>query len=165
MSTQNLSKKVFVSALVAIPFPFILAWALEQASALPGNISASAYISGEQGPSYYVLAWALTTLACALSSLFTAGASTASSVASNNAGGESDEDSGPEGKETGTVKWFNVNKGFGFITTAAGDDIFVHFRSIRGRGRRSLRQGQDVRFDISEGDKGLQADNVSVLDK
>jgi CspA family cold shock protein len=56
-----------------------------------------------------------------------------------------------------------VNKGFGFITTEAGEDIFVHFRSIRGRGRRSLRQGQKVRFDISNGEKGLQADNVSVI--
>jgi CspA family cold shock protein len=61
------------------------------------------------------------------------------------------------------VKWFNVNKGFGFITTEEGDDIFVHFRSIQGRGRRSLRQGQSVRFDTSMGDKGKQADNVSVV--
>ncbi|MCH2159422.1 MAG: cold shock domain-containing protein [Oleiphilaceae bacterium] len=49
------------------------------------------------------------------------------------------------------------------MTTESGDDIFVHFRSIRGRGRRSLRQGQNVRFDISVGEKGKQADNVSVV--
>ena len=61
------------------------------------------------------------------------------------------------------MKWFNVNKGFGFITTDAGEDVFVHFRSIRGHGRRSLRQGQLVRFDLSDGEKGMQADNVSVV--
>ncbi|MDG9668262.1 cold-shock protein [Hahella sp. CR1] len=61
------------------------------------------------------------------------------------------------------VKWFNPNKGFGFITREGGDDIFVHFRSIRGRGHRSLRQGQKVRFRTVEGDKGLQAEDVSPV--
>ncbi|UZW76826.1 cold shock domain-containing protein [Alkalimarinus sediminis] len=56
-----------------------------------------------------------------------------------------------------------MNKGFGFITRDAGDDVFVHFRSIRGHGRRSLRQGQQVRFNVTQGDKGLQAENVSVV--
>ncbi|MCG8609731.1 MAG: cold-shock protein [Pseudomonadales bacterium] len=60
------------------------------------------------------------------------------------------------------MKWFNVSKGFGFITRDSGEEIFVHFRSIRGRGHRSLRQGQRVRFSVSQGEKGLQADNVSV---
>lgn len=73
------------------------------------------------------------------------------------------DDTGPEGNEDGTVKWFNVKKGFGFIVRESGDEIFVHFRAIRGRGRRVLRQGQLVRFDVVEADKGLQADNVSIL--
>jgi len=73
------------------------------------------------------------------------------------------DDTGPEGNEEGTVKWFNVKKGFGFIVRESGDEIFVHFRAIRGRGRRVLRQGQLVRFDVVEADKGLQADNVSIL--
>ena len=73
------------------------------------------------------------------------------------------DDTGPEGNEEGTVKWFNVKKGFGFIVRKSGDEIFVHFRAIRGRGRRVLRQGQLVRFDVVEADKGLQADNVSIL--
>ncbi|MBN7770041.1 cold-shock protein [Marinobacter daepoensis] len=73
------------------------------------------------------------------------------------------DDSTPEGDEEGTVKWFNVKKGFGFIVRDSGDEIFVHFRAIRGRGRRVLRQGQLVRFDVVEADKGLQADNVSIL--
>jgi CspA family cold shock protein len=76
---------------------------------------------------------------------------------------EGHDDTGPEGKEEGTVKWFNVKKGFGFIVRESGDEIFVHFRAIRGRGRRVLRQGQLVRFNVVEADKGLQADNVSIL--
>ena len=73
------------------------------------------------------------------------------------------DESTPEGAEEGSVKWFNVKKGFGFIVRENGDEIFVHFRAIRGRGRRVLRQGQLVRFDVVEADKGLQADNVSTL--
>jgi CspA family cold shock protein len=73
------------------------------------------------------------------------------------------DDSTPEGNEEGTVKWFNVKKGFGFIVRDSGDEVFVHFRAIRGRGRRVLRQGQLVRFSVVEADKGLQADNVSIL--
>jgi CspA family cold shock protein len=75
------------------------------------------------------------------------------------------DDTGPEGNEDGTVKWFNVKKGFGFIVRDSGDEIFVHFRAIRGQGRRVLRQGQLVRFNVVEADKGLQADNVSILDE
>ena len=84
------------------------------------------------------------------------------SSATSNYSDDSNNSDGPEGAESGSVKWFNVNKGFGFITTDAGEDVFVHFRSIRGHGRRSLRQGQLVRFDLSDGEKGKQADNVSV---
>src|SRR5690554_6129565 len=73
------------------------------------------------------------------------------------------DDTTPEGDEEGIVKWFNVKKGFGFIVRDSGDEIFVHFRAIRGRGRRVLRQGQLVRFNVVEADKGLQADNVSIL--
>ncbi len=74
------------------------------------------------------------------------------------------DDSTPEGEEEGSVKWFNVKKGFGFIVRESGDEVFVHFRAIRGRGRRVLRQGQRVRFDVVEADKGLQADNVTPLE-
>jgi len=65
------------------------------------------------------------------------------------------------GQEVGTVKWFNAAKGFGFITRESGDDIFVHFRSIQGKGHRSLGEGQRVIFSVTEGDKGLQAVDVS----
>jgi len=65
------------------------------------------------------------------------------------------------GQEVGTVKWFNAAKGFGFITRENGDDIFVHFRSIQGKGHRSLGEGQAVIFSVTEGDKGLQAVDVT----
>jgi len=64
-------------------------------------------------------------------------------------------------QERGTVKWFNAAKGFGFITRENGDDVFVHFRSIQGKGHRSLGEGQAVIFSVTEGDKGLQAVDVS----
>lgn len=67
-------------------------------------------------------------------------------------------------REQGAVKWFNVNKGFGFITRDQGDDIFVHFRSIRGKGRRVLREGQRVEFKVVDSDKGLQAEDVNALE-
>ncbi len=68
-----------------------------------------------------------------------------------------------DNREEGTVKWFNVSKGFGFITRGNGDDVFVHFRSIRGRGHRSLQEGQKVLFGVVESSKGLQAEDVSVV--
>jgi CspA family cold shock protein len=66
--------------------------------------------------------------------------------------------------ELGTVKWFNVKKGYGFITRDQGDDVFVHFRNISGTGRRSISEGQRVEFKVTTGDKGLQADEVSTVD-
>ncbi|MGE6992140.1 cold shock domain-containing protein membrane protein [Pseudomonas sp. NPDC047961] len=64
------------------------------------------------------------------------------------------------GRETGTVKWFNTSKGFGFISRDSGDDVFVHFRAIRGEGHRVLAEGQRVEFTIMMRDKGLQAEDV-----
>jgi CspA family cold shock protein len=67
-------------------------------------------------------------------------------------------------REEGEVKWFNVSKGFGFISRDSGEEIFVHFRSIRGEGRRSLRDGQRVSFVVADSDKGLQAEEVDPID-
>ena len=93
----------------------------------------------------------------------------ATSFASQLIGGGSSSESESESessysssdRETGTVKWFNVRKGYGFITRDAGDDVFVHFRNIEGSGRRAIEEGQRVSFVVTDGDKGLQADEVS----
>lgn len=63
-------------------------------------------------------------------------------------------------RETGTVKWFNEDKGFGFITRDDGDDVFVHFRAIQSDGFKTLDEGQTVSFDVEDGQKGPQAANV-----
>ena len=66
------------------------------------------------------------------------------------------------GRQSGTVKWFNDAKGFGFITTDGGEDVFVHSSAIQSRGFRSLSEGAQVEFDVIEGPKGLQAANVTI---
>jgi CspA family cold shock protein len=66
-------------------------------------------------------------------------------------------------RETGTVKWFNDSKGYGFISREAGEDVFVHYSAIEGVGFRSLQENQQVEFTVEEGQKGLQAANVRVL--
>jgi len=63
----------------------------------------------------------------------------------------------------GTVKWFSNEKGFGFISRADGDDVFVHFSAIAGDGYKSLAEGQSVEFDVVDGPKGQQAANVRVM--
>ncbi len=67
-----------------------------------------------------------------------------------------------DGKIDGNVKWFNPRKGYGFIATLDGRDIFVHYSSISGDGYKTLTEGDAVTFDIVEGDKGLRADNVII---
>jgi CspA family cold shock protein len=64
---------------------------------------------------------------------------------------------------TGTVKWFNGSKGYGFIEREDGPDVFVHFSAIRGEGFRNLEEGQSVEFTIEQGQKGLQASDVTVV--
>ena len=63
----------------------------------------------------------------------------------------------------GTVKWFNNQKGYGFISDEAGNDVFVHFSGLNMEGFKTLSEGQTVEFDLTEGDKGAQATNVTVV--
>ncbi|WP_203363817.1 cold-shock protein CspD [Bacillus sp. REN10] len=65
--------------------------------------------------------------------------------------------------QNGKVKWFNNEKGFGFIEVEGGDDVFVHFTAIQGDGYKSLEEGQEVSFEIVEGNRGPQAANVNKL--
>jgi CspA family cold shock protein len=64
---------------------------------------------------------------------------------------------------TGTVKFFNAEKGYGFISREQGEDVFVHYSNIQGRGYRSLEQGQKVEFDVAPGRKGEEAQNVRAI--
>ena len=66
-------------------------------------------------------------------------------------------------RQNGTVKWFNDDKGFGFITPESGPDLFVHFRAIQGGGFKTLQEGQRVSYVAIQGQKGLQADQVQLI--
>lgn len=65
--------------------------------------------------------------------------------------------------EQGTVKWFNANKGYGFIKRDSGEDVFVHYRAIEGEGFKSLDEGDRVQFEVQQGPKGLQASSVQKV--
>lgn len=66
-------------------------------------------------------------------------------------------------RTTGTVKWFNESKGFGFIEQESGPDVFAHFKAITGDGFKTLNEGQRVEFTVTQGEKGLQAENITVI--
>jgi CspA family cold shock protein len=67
--------------------------------------------------------------------------------------------------ETGTVKWFNASKGYGFVSRSSGKDVFVHYSAILGDGYKQLSEGQQVEFEVEQGAKGPQATNVKVIEK
>ncbi len=101
----------------------------------------------------YAKLWAISFISILIASII------AVKTSSTRSGSSSASISGDQ--ERGTVKWFNAAKGFGFITRESGEDVFVHFRSIQGKGHRSLGEGQAVIFSVTEGDKGLQAVDVT----
>jgi CspA family cold shock protein len=191
-SMQNPAKAIVLALLVAIPSPFILGFLLvtftpelfqilSQAGTSEVATSTTFVLGSPQGIAAYIISVVLFGLAGFVTVALAAKkpsavkqqaprASTAPRQTPKRQQAQPDydeeddyDDTTPEGNEEGTVKWFNVKKGFGFIVRDSGDEVFVHFRAIRGRGRRVLRQGQLVRFSVVEADKGLQADNVSIL--
>lgn len=147
MSGIQVIKSVLLSIVAAVAIPLLLA----QVSAVEIALNASVL-----GVTFVVVL--IVTL---IASFGSAPAAPASRPRAQSADTEEEDEN--DGREEGTVKWFNVSKGFGFITRSNGDDVFVHFRNIRGRGHRSLSEGQKVRFNVHQSDKGLQAEDVSVL--
>lgn len=174
---RNPAKAILLAILIAIPAPFVLAFALltfapevfqilSQSGSSELASSTPFVLGSAQGIAAYVISFVLFGLAGFLTAALVqrqpSRTNSRRSVDSYDDEGDYEAE-GPEGDEEGTVKWFNVKKGFGFIVRSNGDEVFVHFRAIRGRGRRVLRQGQLVRFSVVDADKGLQADNVSIL--
>lgn len=168
---RNPAKAILVALLIAIPAPLILAILLSFTPEPLRLIAAGQTLEAlgaTRGIAAYIIAVVLFGIAGFLTVAIAArqsGQRAARPAQSSQDYDDEDDfdDNSPEGDEEGTVKWFNVKKGFGFIVRDSGDEVFVHFRAIRGRGRRVLRQGQLVRFSVVEADKGLQADNVSIL--
>ncbi|MEQ5817026.1 cold shock domain-containing protein [Marinobacter sp. NFXS11] len=172
---RNPSKAILFSLLIAIPAPLVLALLLSFTPE-PLRLIAAGQLIEALGSTRGIAAYIITLIVFGIAGFLAIALSVKKpaeqkslSRPSNRAPSQNHNDddgydeSSPEGDEEGTVKWFNVKKGFGFIVRDSGDEVFVHFRAIRGRGRRVLRQGQLVRFNVVEADKGLQADNVSIL--
>ncbi len=143
---KQFSKLVLISAVVSI-FASLISLQLHNNSGNSLNQNLAQLFS-QSNAAMLLTSFISIFIACYLSSLFGTSGSRPSLVAG-------------DGREVGTVKWFNAAKGFGFITRGNGEDIFVHFRSIQGKGHRSLGEGQKVVFAVAEGDKGLQAVEVS----
>lgn len=155
-------KKIIVSLVLALVAPFILKLALSNklagiALATGGTLADSLTVMPNIWAIYMTVAMIF--FAIAFIATLTVPASRRRSRSSGTVV-ESDVD---DGRERGMVKWFNVKKGFGFITWDDGEDVFVHFRSIRGQGHRSLTEGQRVKFMVVRGQKGPQAEDVSVV--
>jgi CspA family cold shock protein len=159
MSRKILSSALLVS-LVSIPFIYLLA-AQSAALGTPGQLFATiviVYIASAGS------AWL--SVRVAQSAKKPSKGNRASPRAGANGADKSQraaDVAAEAAREAGQVKWFNASKGFGFITRDTGEDIFVHFRSIRGDGHRVLKDGQRVEFSVSMGDKGLQADDVAAV--
>jgi len=121
--------------------------------AQPGNTASIADSASLLFTENYVKVWAISFISIVIASLL--------SVKLTSSAAGSTKKAVANGQERGTVKWFNAAKGFGFITRENGEDVFVHFRSIQGKGHRSLGEGQAVIFSVTEGEKGLQAVDVT----
>jgi len=153
MLNNTLIRNILVSLLVALLAPVLLPL-LFTSSDFTFNASAAIKV--------YLLAFILIFLAATLNELLR---TKARQINYESAYADNEEQDNDENREEGVVKWFNINKGYGFIIRDSGGEVFVHFRSIRGTGHRTLREGQKVRFSSVEGEKGLQAEDVSILSR
>lgn len=116
------------------------------------------------GVDNYIGVLAIVFIAVFVSTLVSSAGSSPATGAVQSVSNDDDEyDDNAEGREVGVVKFFNVKEGWGFITRSDGEDVFVHFRNIRGRGHRSLNEGQRVTFSVGTTDKGLQAEDVAIM--
>ncbi len=150
MSNNTLIRNVLVSLPVALLAPVLLPLIA------PNEFTSSASLAIK----VYLLTFALIFLATVVHAFLQARPSKINYEAAYADNEEQDND---ESREEGIVKWFNINKGYGFIIRDSGGEVFVHFRSIRGSGHRTLREGQRVKFASVDGEKGLQAEDVSIL--
>jgi len=187
MNPKVVFRCFFISVLLAAPAPLLLAAMLhlfnaELAASWMSELAvsgiASIYLAVAVGSFIVILLGALGAAALAPPMLITPEVAQVAKPAQRQsaAQAEPDEDEPQydddeediidpnDGREEGEVKWFNTNKGYGFITRDNGEDVFVHFRAIRGRGPRMLTEGQIVRYYVIENDRGLQADDVSIID-
>ncbi|WP_301271075.1 cold-shock protein [Halomonas sp. Y3] len=153
MNRKVMFRCTLVSLLLAAPAPLLIALFVHLAG---GELAEALFASLEIGGVAVVYAAAALAVFLLLL-LATLAVNVLTPQLVNLAEVESDD------REIGEVKWFNVNKGYGFITRDSGEDVFVHFRAIRGRGHRTLAEGQKVRYHIIENERGLQADDVTVI--
>ena len=151
MNINIFVRSIFISFLVAVPSPFIIDWLRESFTQSSDVVT-------------FLTIYLLAFIGCMVMGYCNrSGTDSAGVQAGIDTNASDSQTDAPDDREQGTVKWFNRSKGFGFITRESGDDVFVHFRSIRGDKRRSLNDGQKVRFKVTTGEKGLQAEDVSVV--
>lgn len=168
---NKLLNQTIVSLLIALPTPVVMAILF----ALAGGSQVFQFASVELNQSQdnpvvlfftqagIIVPYLVAALVVFIAVFFSARLNSAGESGGYRRGGTTVEEDVEDGRERGEVKWFNVKKGFGFITRSNGDDVFVHFRSIRGQGHRSLAEGQKVKFNLVDGQKGLQAEDVSLI--
>ncbi|MFC0268809.1 cold-shock protein [Kushneria aurantia] len=150
MSAKTVWRCTFISLLLALAMPLLAGFFLYIASP-----SALAALGGSPG---IVSTWALVSMAAFIVlEIATLVMHILTPALSNVVDVENDD------REIGVVKWFNVNKGYGFIARDGGEDVFVHFRAIRGKGHRTLAEGQRVRYHSVQNERGLQAEDVTVI--
>ena len=164
---NSLLKKALVCVLLALPTPALMA-ALFSAAGGSAIFIFAQPLAEQGGVSLFLqqdgaIAAYLAAVFVAFVVLFIAASTSSQAQFKRRGTGTLVESDVDDGRERGVVKWFNVKKGFGFVTRDNGDDVFVHFRSIRGSGHRSLSEGQAVKFSVVDGQKGLQAEDVSVV--